>query len=253
MNRYRIYPADSLKRINDYLLTFVGEIEVKLTDGGAEIYYPETKLTATLVAKKGSLALACPDNDSVTVNLIKNTGVRVYSKSLQAYLPNNPNLLPVDQTNPIFTQFGLKPVFRYRNSLVFFCRDSRGQVHLVNRHLLEYLNSNPAPNAVRDKSFSVVVAKNIGRFIALIDRGLIPLDYYQYSKFINHSGLKLSQADKRFICFQFDEAGQAFVQTNRELTQIPKNYLAVKVNQDVNYLVRQGKLVPQLNVSVFLA
>lgn len=242
MNQYRIAPADSLKRINDYLLTFVGEIEVKLAGSGAKINYPDTKLTAILTRKKNSLELVCQDNDSVTVNLIKNTGVRIFSQSLKAYLPNDPNLLPVDQTNPIFTQYGLKPIFRYRNSLVFFCLDNKKQVHLVNRHLLEYLNQHP--DSPKTKDFSLVVAKNIGQFIALVDRGLIPLDYY--------AKVPLTRAIKRYTYFKFDKSGQKFIQTGQELNHAPKKYLAIKINQDVNYILKNQRLIPILNVSVFL-
>lgn len=242
MNHYRIAPADSLKRINDYLLTFVGEIQVKLAGSGAKIYYPETKITAELILTPNALKLACAGNDSVTVPLIKNTGVRIYSEKLKAFLPNDPNLLPVDQTNPIFTQYGLKPIFRYRNSLVFFCLDNKKQVHLVNRHLLEYLNQHP--DSPKTKDFSLVVAKNIGQFIALVDRGLIPLDYY--------AKVPLTRAIKRYTYFKFDKSGQKFIQTGQELESAPKKYLAIKTNQDVNYVLKNQRLVPILNVSVFL-
>ncbi len=229
------HPAEDLKRINDYFLTFLGEIEMP-----------------KLAAKAKQIVLTCPESDNVSVPLIKNLHLRIYNPRLKAFIPNDPNLLEVNQTNPIFKQYQLAPIFRYNHSLVFFCQDKQGRTHLVNRQLLEYLNSHPTtPKA---KEFSVVVAANIARFIALIDRGLIPLNYYQYSKITNLSGIPLTpKTPTRLICFQLDEANQTFIQTDRELTKIPKNYLAVKVNPDINYLKKANRLIPQLNVSVFLA
>lgn len=221
-------PRDDLKRINDYFLTFLGEIKL-----------PKLQLEAN------SITLACPDDDSTTIPLIRNLNLRIFSPVLKAFLPQDPNLLPINQTSPIFKLYGLKPIFRYQNSLVFFCQDKRGQIHLINRHLLEYFSSNPAPNVVRDKHFSLVVAKNIGQFIALIDRGLIPLDYYARAP--------LTRAIKRYTYFQFDKSSQKFIQTGQELDHAPKKYLAIKVNQDVNFINKAGRLTPLLNVSVFLA
>ncbi|PJC66317.1 hypothetical protein CO018_02515 [Candidatus Beckwithbacteria bacterium CG_4_9_14_0_2_um_filter_47_11] len=226
-------PAEDLKRINDYFLTFLGEIKP-----------PRLKI------KANQIMVICPDNDSTSIPLIKNLHLRIYNPRLKAFIPNDPNLLEVNQTNPIFKQYCLTPVFRYRNSLVFFCRDKSGKIHLINRHLLEYLNSHPQTKKYQD--FSVIVAKNIAQFIAKIDRGLIPLDYYQYSALLNFSGLKLSQATKRFICFQFDPESQSFLQTSRELNQIPKKYVAVKINPDIGYTPVKGKLKPYVNVSVYL-
>ena len=228
-------PVEDLKRINDYFLTFLGEIEM-----------PKLKI------RSKEIILTCPDNDSASIPLIKNLHLRIFDCRLRAYLPNDPNLLAVDgQTNPIFFRYGLKPVFRYRNSLVFFCRDKTGRIHLINRHLLEYLNHHP--DAPKSKDFSVIVAKNIATFIALTDRGLIPLNYYQYSKNINLAGINPGpKIDQRIICFQLDEPNQAFIQTDRELTAVPKKYLAVKVGPDVDYQLSKNKLIPRLNVSVYL-
>ena len=228
-------PAEDLKRINDYFLTFLGEIKP-----------PQLKI------KANQINVTSPDDDSTTIPLIRNLHLRVFDPRLKSFLPDDPNLLAVDgQTNPVFKQYGLKPVFRYQNSLVFFCRDQLGRVHLVNRHLLEYLNAHP--DSPRVEAFSIVVAKNIAQFIALIDRGLIPLNYYQYSKIINLAGIELTPTTKlRIICFQLDEPNQTFIQTDRELTAIPKKYLAVKIGPDVNYQLVKNKLVPRLNISVYL-
>src|SRR3989344_2286085 len=174
-------PEIDLKRINDYFLTFLGEVKL-----------PQ------MAIKGKQIIIDCPDDDRTSIPLIRNLSLRIFSPHLKAFLPNDPNLLEIDQTNPVFIQYGLKPIFRYRNSLVFFCRDKAGKIHLINRHLLEYLNSHPQTKKCQD--FSVIVAKNIAQFIAKIDRGLIPLDYYQYSKLLNFSGLKLPQIGKRFIC-----------------------------------------------------
>jgi hypothetical protein len=228
-------PAVDQKRINDYFLTFLGEIKL-----------PRLKLTSQ------KIIVRCPDDDSTSIPLIKNLHLRVFDCQLQAYLPQDPNLLPISgQTHPLFSRYGLKPVFRYQNSLVFFGRDRAGKIHLINRHLLEYLSVHP--NTPKTKDFSVAVAKNMAVFIALVDRGLIPLNYYQYSKIINLSGFKLTdKTNQRFICFQLDESNQTFIQTGRELAAIPKKYLAVKINPDVDYQLVKNQLIPRLNVSVYL-
>jgi len=228
-------PEIDLKRINDYFLTFLGEVKL-----------PQ------MAIKGKQIIIDCPDDDRTSIPLIRNLSLRIFSPHLKAFLPNDPNLLEIDQTNPVFIQYGLKPIFRYRNSLVFFCRDKAGKIHLINRHLLEYLNTHPG--SPRVKTFSLIVAKNIATFMALSDRGLIPLSYYQFSKITNLAGIPLtSKTLTRIICFQLDETNQTFVQNGRELTKIPKNYLAVKVNPDINYLKKTNRLIPQLNVSVFLA
>lgn len=256
-------PKDDLKHIIDYLITFVGEIEVKTkTATSANIVYSHLQLPSTLTLKRDHLVLSCQPDDTLSVGLIKNTGLRIYNNQLKAFIPANPDLLDLSTITidtdilKAFKQYQLIPLFQLKNSLLFFCRDKQGKIHLVNRHLLEYLKTHPQKRSFQQE-FSVVVAQNIGQFVALFDRGLIPLNFHQCFdqpfKMINRSGMKLTKKTAmRLICFRLDEAKQTFIQTGQELTQIPKKYLAIKVNPDINYIVEKKRLVPQLNVSVFL-
>ena len=196
--------------------------------------------------------------------MTKNISWRIFNTKTKSFLVNEPNLLEVSTNelelniSKVFKRYRLTPLFRFHNSLVFFAKDKKGRIHLVNRHLLEYLKDHPTALKLRGaKEFSVVVAPNIGRFVALFDRGLIPINFHHYlngrPKLINLSGLPISKnIIQRLICFQLDEANQTFVQTGQELDRLPKKYLAIKVNPDVNYIKQKNRLVAQLNVSVFL-
>ncbi|AKM79010.1 TPA: hypothetical protein DEQ95_00380 [Candidatus Beckwithbacteria bacterium] len=258
-----------LQKINDYLLTFTGEVEVKKGKNQTLlISYPETKMMAAMKinTRTKQIVLTCAANDNLTVNLVKiavkNLRLRIYNTKTRAFLVNDPNLLDLtaaridEKIVPIFKQYRLTPLFQYNNSLVFFAQDKRGQIHLVNRHLLEHLRDHPGQKAKKTE-FSRVVAENIGRFVALMDRGLIPINFYQPAGqkklVINQSGLPFSpKSAMRLICFQLDETNQSFNQTGQELSKIPKNYLAIKINPDVNYIYRNKRLIPELKISVYL-
>ena len=291
------------KRIIDYLLTFVGDLEIsKKNEGEVLISYTETPLKAILkthtplLQKEGSLSyqinLTCERNDNISVNLLKNVtkniGYRIFNPQTGAYLVNDPNVLdlttaPVEEKIlKIFKKYKLIPFLQYRDTLVFFAKDKEGRIRLVNRHLLEFLLREPTKK-IYTQNFSVVVAKDMGRFIALFDRGLIPISFYKYKypetdkKILNLSGFNLEKLPQNtifsFIFFVFNPPNQAFDQI--ELSSLPqtllikkgeslgkklnplfkkshqKNYLAIKVAQDIDY-VRQGKrLIPSLRTSVF--
>jgi len=291
------------KRIIDYLLTFVGDLEItKKTEGEVLISYTETPLKAILKThtplpqKEGTFSyqinLTCERNDNISVNLLKNVtknvGYRIFNPQTGAYLVNDPNVLdlttaPVEpKILKIFKKYKLVPFLQYRNTLLFFAKDKEGKIRLVNRHLLEFLLREPTKK-VYSQNFSVVVAKDISRFIALFDRGLIPLSFYKYKypeadkKILNLSGFNLEKLPQNtifsLIFFVFNRPNQNFDQT--ELSFLPqtlllkkgesfaqklnlllkksnqKNYLAIKVAQDIDY-VKQGKnLIPSLRTSVF--
>src|SRR3989344_2982713 len=246
---YKLVSADPslnldncLKKINDYLLTFPGDIEVKKGQNQSILVaYPGTKMIGAMKinTKEKQIILTCADNDNTTINLvkiaIKNLNLRIFNTKNKAFLVNDPNLLDLttaavdEKILQIFKQYRLTPLFQYNNSLVFFTRDKKGQIHLVNRHLLEHLRDHPGQKA-KKTDFSRVVAENIGRFVALMDRGLIPINFYQPAgpkkPVLNQSGLPFSpKSAMRLICFQLDETNQSFNQTGQELSKIPKNYL----------------------------
>jgi hypothetical protein len=273
-----------LKKIVDYLLTFVGEIAVKTdSKGSAVISYTDSPLTATLKTKNKldrQITLTCEDSDSVSINLIKNVigniGYRVFNQQTLSYLVNDPAILDLTMATvdpkiaKIIKKYGLTPLFRYRDSLVFFAKDKKGKMHLINRHLLEYLSENPSKILSKDM-FSVVVAKDIGTFVALFDRGLIPLSFFKADgskqNILNLSGMNINKISQNLrvelIHFSLDLPGQTFIQGESQKLDIKKgksltkalkleNYLAVKIPQDISYEKKGKTLIPNLRISVFL-
>ena len=279
-------PSNFLEKINQYLLTFVGDIEVKKeSDTTAIIYYVGTPTVAFLnLEKTEQVTVTVNPDDNVTINLInnlsKNVGFRIYNPQTNSYLLNDVNIydlttIKVDPTiQNIIKQYHLTPLFQYRDSLVFFAKDSDESIHLINRHLLEYLVSNPQKKLFK-KEFSVKVSENISQFVALFDRGLIPVSFHKYlngnSKIVNLSGLNIEKlyTDMTIfpVYFNFDEENQSFTQNESSIhpnsinikkgDSIIKNmsdikYIAIKIAGDISYKKVKEKLVPKVSVSVFL-
>lgn len=298
-------PQKDFHKILDYLLTFVGDIEVKKSDeNNATIIYPNTPLKATLFTEaknanvdsivSNQITLICEGEDNITVNLIKNVtsnlGLRIFNPQNQSYLLNDQIILDLTtiklepQLEIVFKKRKLKPLYQYRDSFIFFVQNQKGEIHLVNRHILEYaVNSKYGSNLVSKNDFSVCVAHDIGHFVALFDRGLIPISFYQYKsstkKVINLSGFDIYKSeqslDLNLIYFIYDHESQSFSQfespnlvqkltinkggsiyneLQKILTDSPiKNSLAIKIAQDITYTVSGNDLlVPLINTMVFL-
>ncbi|MBI3290041.1 hypothetical protein HYZ78_01460 [Candidatus Microgenomates bacterium] len=289
------------QRINDYLLTFVGEITVLKEDSGSlEISYTEVPFRAILKTNtplpviddivSSQITLTCEKEDNLSVNLIRNVtgniGYRIFNLQTQAYLANDPNLMDLT-TFPVypnvrylFQKLSLSPLFQYRNSMVFFAKDKKGQIHLVNRHLIEYLTAQDSTDFLPE-DFSTVVAKDISRFIALFDRGLIPISFYEYSHnpitVVNQSGFNPNSLEKEVVLevvfFMLEPHAQNFTQlAPNRLDKVKKGskvtpyiryalkdsgisgkILAIKMARDISYKAdSKGKLIPKLTISVFL-
>ncbi len=272
MIHYYLRPFDerngsenSFRKIIEYLMSFVGDIEVKKeSENTAIIYYIGTPSTSYLTLEKtGQITVTISNDDNVTINLINNRaqglGFRVYNPQINAYLPNDVNVfdlttIKVDPTiKNVLNMYQLTPLFQLRNSLIFFCLNKKMEVVLVNRHYLEYLLSLTKPQTLNPKEFSVVIAPNIAIFIALYDRGLISLRNPD-SRIINLSKFDLNNLPKdtklNIINFSFDEENQSFVQQDT-VEVLPKKYLALKIGQDYTYAVLAGKLTKVINISVF--
>lgn len=293
--------AADFNKINDYLLTFVGDVSVKYEkEGLLEISYSEAPFRAFLktdsdlttkdAAVSSQMTLTCEKQDNLSVNLIKNVstnlGYRIFNPQIGSYLVNDPNILDLTTVKvgqeivQIFKKYNLKPLFQYRDALIFFAKDASGKIHLVNRHLLEYLSQKPQRRLFK-KDFSVIVAPDINRFVALFDRGLVPISFYKYRggerKIINLSGFdidKLSQeAVFYLIFFKLDKQNQEFKQI--ETSNLPQflnlkkgqslikkieaalrthrqRYLMLKISQDISYLIEGATLTPKLSVSIFM-
>ena len=119
----------NFQKIIDYLLTFVGDIEVKKdTEEKAIIYYLGTPTVAHLkLEKTGQVTVTISKDDNVTINLINNLaqslGFRVYNPQINAYLPNDVKIfdlttIKVDPTiKNVLNQYQLTPLFQYRDTL----------------------------------------------------------------------------------------------------------------------------------------
>lgn len=283
-----------LKKIIDYLLTFPGDIQVSPDQkGSATISYTETPLVATLKTTgklNRQITLTCEENDNISVNLLKNVtkniGYRIFNPQTLSYLVNDPTVLDLTTANvddkilKIIKKYGLTPLFQYRDSLVFYAKDKKGKIYLINRHLLEHLLQDKKKNVLQ-KDFGVEVAPDIGRFVALFDRGLVPVSFYENynkpTKIINLSGFDTDGFERNVfiepVFFVFDAPTQSFRQldlTRRDLlsrgqklnnhirkvvrdSKLQNKLMAAKLARDISYITDQKeKLVPRLRLSLFL-
>jgi hypothetical protein len=288
-------------KINDYLLTFVGDIAIeKLKEGLIEISYSEVNFKSTLETGSNipvsdqiissQILLTCEKEDNLSVHLLKNVtkniGYRIFNPQTKSYLVSNPDMLDLTNANikqdilQLIRKYNLEPFSQHRSALIFFATDKKGQVHLINRHLLEYLIVNPETK-VQKEDFSVVVSNDIGRFVALFDRGLIPYSFYEYinhrAKISNQSGFNLDTLNLDIIIdpiyFNFDLTRQSFIQSGssslNERFSIKKGesvikiltdrinkkgqkYLALKFPIDIGFIKKKQSLVPKLSVSIYL-
>ncbi len=259
-----------LKKISDYLNTFTGDIIVKQqNESEIEIIYSSTSFSATAKVDGEKIILTTHEDDSITINLIKNisnnSNFRIFNVK-GYFLPNDPKLMDISSIGidkkifDIFKKENLKPVFQYRNSLIFFCLNKKEEVCLINRHYLEYLISNSTPLKLRGKDeLSIKIADNLSTFIALFDRGLISLVFPKYqnndTKVINLSGFDIQNLDDNTLLqvtnFRLDKEKQQFIQESTTDKIINKNYLALKINQDYSYKLIEEKLYKIINISCF--
>ncbi len=265
-----------LKKIADYLITFTGDIKATIEPGNKlRIVYSDTSYDASCDVVDNKIKLSIHEDDSITVNLLKNisnnSGFRI--KNAKGYfLPNDSRLLEVASTGikkevwEILKTIGLTPLFQYRDSLIFFCTDETSAVYLVNRHYLEFLLKEKNIK-IDKKEISTKVSDDIPTFIALFDRGLISLIFPKYQnndiKVTNLSGfdiekLKLFSSEKndedillQVTNFRLDKDKQNFIQESTTEKIDNQNYLALKINQDYNYKTLDKKVFKVLNVSVF--
>lgn len=257
-----------LKKISDYLNTFTGDIIVKQQkESEIEIIYSSTSFSATAKVDGEKIILATHEDDSVTINLIKNisnnSNFRVFNIN-GYFLPNDPKLMDISSIGldkkiyTIFKKENLKPIFQYRDSFIFFCLNKMEEVVLINRHYLEYLLTTKDQDPIAVELFTKV-ADNISQFIALFDRGLISLVFPKYqnndTKVINLSGFDIQKLSDDSLLqvtnFRLDEDKQQFIQESTTDKIINKNYLALKINQDYSYKLIDKVLYKIINISCF--
>lgn len=225
-------------------------------------------------------------------NAIKYTNCRIFNPLTGNFLTNDINLIDLitvkmdPNLDLFFRTISFEPLFQHRGSFVFFARNPADKsIHLVNRHFVEYfLESKNFDSKL--KELTAKVASDIGSFIALFDRGLINTSFYETFfekgiRRINLSGFDIEKLQRNIliipIVFKLDRVNQAFDEDRSYLQPISllkkgdsvykyilelldkkmkqTKILATKVGADVNYEENyQGnrKMVPRLNVSVFL-
>ena len=296
---------DDLQTISNQLGTYAGSgFGLKSDKNSLTISYNNTQFQAVLIAQSkaknkdiavsNQLILTCEKTDGVSLNLlrgiVKSMGYRIYNPTLSSYSAVDPNLIDLTTTEidakiiKIFSDKKLVPIYRYINSLVFYAKDPKdGSIHLINSHLLSFLIDNKSIYP-KQKQFSTKVAEDIGTFIALLDRNLIPLDFYQHyhhpSNIINLSGFDINKLEEDIrilpVYFRLDIQKQQFSQLNKaKFTPNPKNVnkgmslkkliindlkkinhkeniISVKISRNINYIEEGSNLIPLLSASIFL-
>lgn len=257
-----------LKKISDYLTSFTGDITVKFRGNKLLIIsYPNASYTAECKIDDKKVVLNTFEDDSVTINLLKNvssnSGFRIFNTK-GYFLPNDPKLMDVSsigikrEVMDIFKEVNLIPLFQYRDSLIFFCINKKKEVCLINRHYLEFLLISSPQSLISNELF-VEVSPDISTFIALFDRGLISLVFPKYqdsdTKITNLSGFNIDKLDKntslQVTNFRLDKEKQTFVQESTTEKIVNKNYLSLKVGQDYSYREIDKKLYKIINMSCF--
>ena len=225
----------------DKIINYLGtleEIKIDLNNDEAIITYKHSPLQSTLTNKTrkkysdttvpSSITFTCEKNDSESVkfinNAIKNYGYRIFNPATSSYIVNDDNLtdLSMVELEPeltrMFTKYDLTPLYKYENSLVYYALNNKdSSIHLVNRHLLEHL-LNSKKDLKKQKEFSSKVADDLSTFVALFDRGLIPIAFYPYSfkttNVINLSGFDETAIEEDVVItpvfFEMATSKQAF-------------------------------------------
>lgn len=189
----------------DYEKNIDGEYSVDLGDS-------EVKLFIENVANESRIVLVCSKNDDWIVGYMRNFALdlsyRVFNPSLGTYLPRDPMLLDLvtsfvkPKLNEIIKNFGLEPVFILSGTMIVYAKDAEGKIHLINPHLLVYLDSWGFDYSVRDE-FSYEVAPDLHRFVQYYDRRLIPTEFYEYFnrplKIINDSGFSIINPGRKLF------------------------------------------------------
>ncbi|MFC1627279.1 hypothetical protein ACFL18_01830 [Patescibacteria group bacterium] len=295
-------PEAGLNRIITHLNTVSGVSTLVGKNNNISIFYGHplvTSLLETNLKKNKSdlitsqeFLLTCERHDNVAVNLLRSVissiDYRLYNPTLKCYMVNELNLMDLTTIKldkflkKIFKLNGLKPLFQYRNNMIFYAKKTKDNtIHLVNNHLINYFMQNKA-SLKKSKHISVKVAPDIATFIALFDRGLIPTSFYQSyltskTKIVNLTGFNFKKLDQDIyltpLYFKLDKKKQSFKQImhneekylltkgksvirhiNKLLkkTSLSSDYLAIKVGANIDYqLEKTGKLIPRFSFIIY--
>lgn len=280
--------------ILDYLKSFTDLKLVQDSPASASFSFPESQRTASIkISLPDKIVISCEKGDGVTVNvlknLIQNLNYRIYNPQTHSFLVQDPNLLDLSSTviDPghaqIFSLHQVLPLYQFRNSEVFYVRKPDSEIiYLANRHLVEYFLENQY-RYIPENEFISPVADSLSQFIALFDRGLIPISFYETTNiYPNHlsnlPGINPnSLLQDMFItinAFDLDSSMQTFTQStlfaNRKdklqkdsslldhITSLlpvisPKKIIATKIHRDIGFTpTSPTQIIPHLQVSIYL-
>lgn len=261
MLTYHLVPESNnlnsiLKKISDYFLSFVGDIEVVNENEKLVIKYLNASFTSDVSVLGGVIEVKVFEDDSLTINLLKNItasgGFRIFNTKGCYFLPNDPKLLEISgvgikkEIYEILKKVELTPLFQYRDTLIFFCLDKSSNVVITNRHYLDFLTSTKTSFKVNTKELFKAVSPNIASFIALMDRGLINLTFQSF---------KIDKLPKDVLLqvtnFKLNKEKQKFEQQDTVDKLPTKNYLNIKIGTDYTYTIKSKKLFKIINVFVY--
>jgi hypothetical protein len=180
----------------------------------------------------------------------------------------------------LFKKHNLKPLFVYRGSMVYYAQSQKDKsIHIVNSNLLRFLLEQKDSPQYKAADFSTKITKDIGRFIALYNRGLLYERYYaNYDKVINRSGFDVKKFEQdvyaRPVVFIYDREKQKFFQTHSDQTprvvvkkgsninlylkiilkklKLKEKLLMAEVGSEIEYEKNdKDYLMPRLNITLF--
>jgi len=284
--------VEDLATLGDIFLKKKSDSHVTISYPGSDVKATletgnKTKLTDTVSSRQ--LILTCEKFDNISINLLKNItariGFRIFNPVNQYYMAKDRDLFDLTTTvivepiKSILKVNSLVPLFNFRSSLVYYCLDESEKISLANHHLIAYLLEAKLP-ITKYENMSIVVADDIGIFIALMDRGLVHTNYYTDKlEVMNRSGFVLNPLVNdlfvRPVFFKYKRETQSFVQIKRsiiprkmiakgenvldypnEITKrlkIEGNIVSTKIGREINFEKdERGKFIPRVSMSIFL-
>jgi hypothetical protein len=218
---------------------------------------------------------------------------RIYNDYFNCYLPQDTDLISLDfgsiniKTFDVLKKYRLLPVYYSQKHRHYYAIAPTGAIHLVNPFLLEFIYDKDIPE--KDiPELSYPVAPSLDLFSPMSDKGLIPVDYYEYyqrsTKIINKSHFDIDNPGRKvfvkpyiyefrdktgdFYTYAGPEGGSMLMMSkilrgetldtclkrvlNQELG-IAKDYIGALVSRDIEFdRDRAGLLTPRLQVFVYV-
>ena len=220
-------------------------------------------------------------------------GWQIFDDEHACLVPSHPHLIPaafVDITSEaltIFRDLGFHPSYLYRANGVWFATRDDGTVHIINPFLLEFIIVNDSLDEKSNPELSYQVANNLQEFGLLFQRGLIPVNFYEFykrsHKIINNSQFNIKNPGRKvfvkpyiFELSNFDSPHYTMTSGDRNVLYIDKirkgetldktlkrivsteleiaeDYAGAVVSPNIEFdRDKEGKLIPRLLVYVYI-